>query len=214
MGAIQSGHGYYGKSYWLKVHTQQRPEFDLPPTDNWSMWHTGKRLATWSGKLALDLIHSSPSKKFWKKKQRITDEQDEPAWDTLYQAFESAPATRKLWISKWLTGWLPTRKKLKRWKIQTTDACPGCGEPEINRQHPMRCATVDATQQWNATFRKCDEWMLKNHTQSELHTSILEGLDCGENNNHTLSPLPTGPVLNKHNKIKVPWDGTDSSTDS
>jgi hypothetical protein len=126
--------------------------------------------------MALELIHSSPSKKFWKKKQRITDEQAEPAWEALYQAYDSGTGDPETVDHQMANRMATDRQESETLEIKPTDACPGCGEPKTNRQHPMIYATVEATHQWNAALRKCDEWMLKNHTQPELHKSILEGL--------------------------------------
>jgi hypothetical protein len=102
------------KQHWLTIKNTQQPHFDLPHrTDEWSIWHRGKRLTQWSEKTALKLINTTPSQQYWQQKHDMNRQGPAPAWEALYQAYKSAPTQFKLWTPKWLSGWIPIGKKLK-----------------------------------------------------------------------------------------------------
>jgi hypothetical protein len=131
------------KQHWKTISDSQRPQFDLPHKDDWSVWHRGRRLTTWSDKvLALTLIHTTPSQQYWIQKHTMHLHRSSIAWQAIYQAYKTTPTRFKLWIPKWLSGWIPIGKKLKQWKVTTTDVCPRCGEPELQRHHILRCPQV------------------------------------------------------------------------
>jgi hypothetical protein len=127
------------KLHWIKVKNNHRPHFDLPHhSSEWSIWHRGKRLPRWSEKLALTLIHTTPSQQqYWYQRQRLNPYGPTPAWATLYQAYKTAPTRSKLWTSKCLSGWVLIGANMKQWKLSTTDVCPRCGEPETHRHHVL-----------------------------------------------------------------------------
>jgi hypothetical protein len=118
--------------------------------------------------VALQLIHATPTQKYWKKTQRIPLTHTPLAWDSLYQAHKSTPLQLKLWIPKWLSAWLPIGKNLKRWNITPTDACPQCGKPEQHRYHVIKCTQDAAQNQWQASLNKLERWMTNNYTQHDL----------------------------------------------
>jgi hypothetical protein len=49
------------KLHWQTVAHTNRPQFDLPTTNEWSVWHRNRRLTSWSDKVALQLIHEKPT---------------------------------------------------------------------------------------------------------------------------------------------------------
>jgi hypothetical protein len=163
------------KSHWRMINQQQRPYFDLPTGHEWSIWHQGKRLVQWNEKIAQQLIHETSATSYWTKKHRIPNE-NQPAWQAIYQAYSSTTLYKKLWIPKWLTSWLPIGRKLKQWKIQLNETCPGCGEPERHRHHVIRCTKPETVAQWNAAVNRLDRWLELNHTQPDLQAGIIEGL--------------------------------------
>jgi hypothetical protein len=59
------------KLHWITVQNNHRPHFDLPHhSAEWSIWHRGKRLPRWSEKLALTLMHTTPSQQeYWYQRQ-------------------------------------------------------------------------------------------------------------------------------------------------
>jgi hypothetical protein len=121
----------------LRTSKREKNLSSIRPTDNdLSIWHNGRCLIQWNEKQAQHLIRAKTATDYWTKKQRITVD-NQPAWDALYQAFTSTNLYKKLWIPKWLTSWVPIGKKLKQWKIQTTDECPGV---EIQYLAPLSSA--------------------------------------------------------------------------
>jgi hypothetical protein len=74
------------KRRWQTVAHTNRPQFDLPQTTEWSVWHRNRRLTSWSDKVALQLIHTKPAQNYWTKTQCIPHTTQPPAWDALNQA--------------------------------------------------------------------------------------------------------------------------------
>jgi hypothetical protein len=142
------------EQHWQRISTTQRPQFDLPHDVEWSVWHRGRRLTTWSEKYALTLIHTMPSQQYWVQKHTINNQGKKIAWEAMYQAYKTTPSRFKLWIPKWLSGWMPIGSKSKQWKVSATDVCPRCGDPEVHCHHVLRCPQDEATYQWAATLTK------------------------------------------------------------
>jgi hypothetical protein len=212
LGAIKRGYGHPRES--KRAHhptttttTTTTVRFDLPTDNDWSIWHKGRRLIQWNEKQAQHLIHTKTATAYWTKKQRITKE-IQPAWEALYQTFTSANLYKKLWIPKWLTSWVPIGKKLKQWKIQTTDECPGCGEPELYRHHVLQCKKPETNAQWNAAVQKLSRWMLTNHTQQDLHQGIIDGLRAWHDHQVPTTTTSTWPGVNEtlHEQNSLGWN--------
>jgi len=54
--------------------------------------------------------------------------------------------TRRIWMTKWVTGWLPLGKNMKHWGFWTTDLCPECQQPESNPSHLFQCFAPERRQ--------------------------------------------------------------------
>jgi hypothetical protein len=112
------------KQHWKSIYDDQRAYFSLPPTTEWSLWHNHHRLTSWSENSGLEHIYQKPSQSYWIKKQRIPPTATDPHWTTTYNAFHNTVSPNRLWLTKWLTGWLPTGSKLLQWKATTNNLCP------------------------------------------------------------------------------------------
>jgi hypothetical protein len=127
----------------------------------------------------------------------------------MYQAYKTTPSRLKLWISKWLSGWMPIGSKLKQWKLSTTDVCPRCGDPEKHHHHVLWCTQDEATHQWAATpLTKLDRWLLRNHKQSNLHAGILDGLRAWHDQRLTCTVTSNWPGVEKtlEEQATAGWD--------
>jgi len=51
-----------------------------------------------------------------------------------------------IWMTKWVTGWLPLGKNMKCWGFWTTDLCPECQQPESNPSHLLQCSAPEHRQ--------------------------------------------------------------------
>jgi hypothetical protein len=120
-----------------------------------------------------------------------------PAWEALYQANKSAPTQFKLWTPNWLSGWIPIGKKLKQWKLSTTDVCPRCGEPETHHHHVLRYEQDEAQHQWSASLQSLDRWMTRHHTQRELQIGIIRGLRAWHDHDPLQRPASNWPGVNQ-----------------
>jgi hypothetical protein len=97
----------------------------------------------------------------------------------------------------YLSGWIPIGKKLKQWKLSTTDVCPRCGEPETHSQHDLCCEQDAAQHQWSASLQSLDRWMTRNHTQPELQIGIIRGLRAWHDHDPLQRPDCDRPGVNQ-----------------
>jgi hypothetical protein len=94
-----------------------------------------------------------------------------------------------LWLTKWLTGWLPTGQKLLQWNAITNNLCPRCGLPELTKLHVLFCTHIEAISIWRAGLQQLDFWMTTKHTQPELRQGIIDNLQ------HWHDQVPPNPIL-------------------
>jgi hypothetical protein len=164
------------KEHWQKVDQDKRAYFSLPPTTEWSLWQHQHRITSWSETSGLELIYRQPSQTYWRKKQRIPETDTDPSWPTTYDAFRNTTNPNRLWLTKWLTGWLPTGSKLLQWNATTNNLCPRCGQPETTKLHVIFCTHIEANHLWQSEIQKLEFWMTKKHTQPDLQHGILTNL--------------------------------------
>jgi hypothetical protein len=164
------------KQHWRHINQEQRRYFSLPPTTEWSLWRNTTRITTWSETSGLELIYQQPSQGYWKKKQRIPLEQPDPQWCMTYNAFNNTHKPSKLWLTKWLTGWLPTGNKLLQWKVATNNLCPRCGQPELSKKHTISCKHIEALPIWHKFLHDLEHWLTNKHTHPALQRNILQNL--------------------------------------
>jgi hypothetical protein len=164
------------KEHWQKVDQDKRAYFSLPPTTEWSLWQHQHRITSWSETSGLELIYRQPSQSYWRKKQRIPKADTDPSWPTTYDAFRNTTNPNRLWLTKWLTGWLPTGSKLLQWNATTNNLCPRCGQPETTKLHVIFCTHIEANHLWQSEIQKLEFWMTKKHTQPDLQHGILTNL--------------------------------------
>jgi hypothetical protein len=164
------------KNHWKHINDERRAHFSLPPTTEWSLWRNHHRITSWSETRGLELIYQRPSTQYWTKKQRIPGTATPPHWPTTYNAFKNTISPNRLWLTKWLTGWLPTGAKLQQWKVSTNNLCPRCGQPETTKLHVLFCLHIEANHLWQAELKNIDYWMTTKHTHPDLRHGIINNL--------------------------------------
>jgi hypothetical protein len=68
-----------------------------------------------------------------------------------------------------------------RWKIDKSDRCPMCGEPE-DHLHVPRCESASANATWSTQYDSLALWLDSNHTAPAIATAILGILSLVRNN--------------------------------
>jgi hypothetical protein len=185
------------KAHWQTVYDENRAYFSLPPTTEWSLWHDHHRITSWSETNGLEHIYQKPSQSYWIKKQRIPPTTMEPHWTTTYNAFHNTVNPNRLWLTKWLTGWLPTGSKLLQWNATTNNLCPRCGQPETTKLHVVFCKHNEANHLWLAALERLEIWMTQKHTQPELQQGILQNLQRWHDHLPPTSPTSDWPGISE-----------------
>jgi hypothetical protein len=97
-------------------------------------------------------------------------------WDAMKRALTSVPLARRLFITKHATGMCGVGKFMRLWGKRDTDSCPRCGASE-NTSHVWKCPQEQATQVWDLSLQKLQEWMVDVGTLPDMRDSILHYLD-------------------------------------
>ena len=56
-------------------------------------------------------------------------------WDAIEHATSALTNSRRIWLTKYVSGFLPTAKKMKEYKLWSEDTCPLC-KKSIENYHP------------------------------------------------------------------------------
>lgn len=170
---------FLAKAYWETLHSRQAPSFALPEYASWSLWLNDNRLTSWDKDTLLAHIYKDRAVAYWFKKLVGTVPDHAPIdWAASQRAMKRCPTYRRLWQPKWLSGFVPTGKNLKRWKIQLSDACPRCGNAELSTNHTLRCPDDSTKTKWAALMTNLDEWLVTSFTHPDLRQGIITTLSA------------------------------------
>ena len=93
-------------------------------------------------------------------------------WNVVDTAMKALPDGLQHWCTKHVVGMCGVGKFRVRWKIDKSNRCPMCGEPE-DHLHVPRCESVPATTAWSTQYDALALWMDSNHTAPAIATTIL-----------------------------------------
>jgi len=165
---------FLAKAHWETLASRNAEPHVLPTSTSWSVWVGQHRLTSWNTDLLLEHIYKARAEGHWHKKLRSEPMSAQIDWQAHKKAMKQCPTFRRLWQPKWATGFVPTGKNLKRWKIQNTPTCPRCGEDELTTNHVLRCRENSAQAKWRRLLSDLDSWLAKNMTHPDLRTGIIQ----------------------------------------
>ena len=116
---------------------------------------------------------------YWKAKGKLGSvEALVVDWDVLGIAMKEQDVERRRWISKHTTGWCGVNKNLVKWKFESIDACPRCGQPQETAQHVWKCPAESARTIWEEKEKELVGWMKRRKTHPEIVKVIRSRLRC------------------------------------
>ncbi|CAJ1938274.1 unnamed protein product, partial [Cylindrotheca closterium] len=109
----------------------------------------------------------------WRDKGTISEAESEVALDPLGRAMRSLPAGLQRWSTKHCVGMCGTGKFKVLWGLETSAACPRCGDFE-DHLHVPRCRAALATAEWDRRTAAFSAWLDLQLTGPSIKKSILQ----------------------------------------
>jgi hypothetical protein len=89
-------------------------------------------------------------------------------WRAAGAAGKTAPPLFRLWITKHVSGWCATGRKMKLWKFWDNDRCPCCQAPNETTQHLLICPSPGQRSVWDEAVKGFDAWMTAVDTAPDI----------------------------------------------
>ena len=94
-------------------------------------------------------------------------------WKSLQKAMQLLTTYSTIWISKFVTGFLPLGIYLQRRKEWMFDYCPRCKECTETRSHLVRCPEKTSAKIFRESLEVMEEWLDKMQTPTDIKIHIL-----------------------------------------
>jgi hypothetical protein len=183
------------KTYWNQMQAVVQPFY--PASEyGWSIW-TGKcKLSSWDRASLYNHAQKTDILTHWSSRRRIPEHLISSInWEAGEDAVKRLGLNRALWVPKWIAGYAPVSKVLKRYKFQTHAECPRCSAFE-DTIHVIRCQSPLAITQWEASIANLDAWLLKAGTMPDLRHAIVSRLKAWKIHSPQTDPQYTWPGVN------------------
>ena len=122
------------KEHWARSIGGGRPAsviFGEP----WSVWCKGEKMVTPLRSKLYEVIHGPALDAYWISRKRFKSElYPKYDWEALEDAIRPLSISRRLWLTKHLSGWCSVGRMAKRWNLRASDECPRCHAKE-NARH-------------------------------------------------------------------------------
>jgi hypothetical protein len=98
----------------------------------WQLWVKDYKLTRNIASNIYALVHDEEGASYWETKREVREGATSFIdWKAIGIAMRSAPRSRRVFISKYVSGMCGVGKFMKRWQQWKEDQCPRCGEPEV-----------------------------------------------------------------------------------
>jgi len=132
------------KDWLLALQTKgHTPTLAHIPGEGWNIWSSGHKFTSMSREAFNNEIQKRYSQAYWCQENKLGKAFDYIDWKICGDHRRTLSITHRIWMTKWVTGWLPIGKNMCRWKVWTSDKCPECGLPEISTNHILLCTAPD-----------------------------------------------------------------------
>jgi hypothetical protein len=89
----------------------------------WSIWTQGKKIIAYWTNTVYDLVHSEEAKAYWgKKDNQTTETMNTVHWTAIHKAMEASTRSRRVFVSKHVSGMYGVGKFMKRWNLRPDSA--------------------------------------------------------------------------------------------
>jgi len=109
------------------------------------------------------------SKKFECKNQEFL----KVDWRANQRVMQMLHKTKQIWISKYITGFLPIGVNMERRDEWKQTHCPRCACNIETRHHIMKCTETTSVEMFQKGLEDMQEWLCKMDTPKELTEEIL-----------------------------------------
>jgi hypothetical protein len=139
----------------------------------WSVWINEIKLVNELEAKLYEIMYSKTAEEYWIRKEKFSASQATNIhWEAIGKAMKELSLARRTFMTKHVTGLSGVGKFMKIWGERDTDACPRCGAPE-NAAHVWTCPHPQATDVWNDSMKKLEDWMIEVGTLPDIRDSIL-----------------------------------------
>jgi hypothetical protein len=146
--------------------------YDIPG-EPWQLWVNGQKVKAAIFPTIYSHVHNRDGELYWaeKRQQELTTISNID-WTLIGKAMRSIPRSRRVFISKHVSGMCGVGKFMKRWKEWEDDRCPRCGEPE-DAPHVWRCKGEGTADIWTKSLEGLASLLRKLDTDPTLLHIIL-----------------------------------------
>ena len=96
------------------------------------------------------------------------------AWTEFHRAFRYLPTGIQRIIRRWMYGYLPTQRRLARYKISPSDLCPICNRCVETDLHFLTCG---GSPSWNESlFNRLEHLCHKHNVHTSFHHKLVSDL--------------------------------------
>jgi hypothetical protein len=183
------------KTFWNEHHLTTDP-FYPPNSSGWSLWAGKRKLSTWDRHQLYNHAQATEILSHWSERRRIPSTLITSIdWAASEAAIKRLGLSKSLWIPKWLAGFAPVGKVLKRNNLQTHDECPRCTASE-NTAHVLVCPAPGAVKQWDSSLALLRLWLIQAKTMPALQQAILQRLHAWKHQDAPRPPNYAWPGVN------------------
>ena len=126
------------KAHWAHSVGTVSSSFQIH-AEPWSVWINNEKLVTPLREKIYDFIHGPAVDEYWLSRKRFKAElYPSYDWEALDDAIRPLSISRRLWLTKHLSGWCSVGRMAKRWRLRATEECPRCLSVETAR-HVNSC---------------------------------------------------------------------------
>ena len=159
------------KEHWARSVALGRPSSRIH-AEPWSVWFQDTKLVSPIREKIYELVHGPPLEEYWISRQRFkSDIYSLYDWEALDDAIRPLSLSRRLWLTKHLSGWCSVGRMAKRWRLRATDECPRCQFPE-NARHVWSCKDPRAISQMETSVTQLKVQLGRLYT-SPIVTNVI-----------------------------------------
>lgn len=89
-------------------------------------------------------------------------------WDNIEHATKALTNSRRIWLTKFVSGFLPTAKKMKEYKLWNSDICPLCERDIENTTHVIVCTNAEKQEKFCKQVERFQKWMKQNSMDPDM----------------------------------------------
>ncbi len=119
------------------------------------------------------------------------------------RVMQEAPAYKRRWISKQITGFAHGKNMLRRGQ-RSSAQCPWCNAETADKQHIIQCPAQGARQQWTISLNKLKQWLWAQGTEPAVRDTLLTNLKAWSSSTQTKSS--THSTLWEDEQTQIGWD--------